>query len=164
LATGLDPVFGVFPENVYVFDFFQKLTGSNGMMLSQYATGPGDSHPNAAATALVAPQLVQELFNASIEYESAFGVVPLSGNPGSRISAFPNPFGDKTQISFTLSMDQPAELTLFDITGKKLRTLWMGNKKGGYHLFLQGNQIPAGIFTVNLSAGDTGHLLKVIHK
>jgi hypothetical protein len=70
LATGLDPVFGSFPQNVYVFDFFSKLTGPDGMMLSGYAAGPWDSHPNAAATQLVAPQFVSEIFNAAIGYEA----------------------------------------------------------------------------------------------
>ena len=70
LAAGLDPEFGEFPANVYVFDFFSKLTGPNGMMLSMYAASPGDSHPNSAATALVAPQFVSEIFDAAIVYES----------------------------------------------------------------------------------------------
>jgi len=70
LAQGLDPVFGAFPPNVYVFDFFHKLTGTNGMMLEMYAASHGDSHPNAAATQLVAPMFVQEIFNASIGYEA----------------------------------------------------------------------------------------------
>ncbi|MCX6268853.1 MAG: hypothetical protein NTW16_16125 [Bacteroidetes bacterium] len=77
LATGLDPVYGSFPPNVYVFDFFQKLTGPDGMMLSSYAVTPGDSHPNAPATALVAPQFVQEIFDAAISYEATFP--PLTG-------------------------------------------------------------------------------------
>ncbi len=72
LAQGLDTKFGAFPQNVYVFDFFRKLTGPNGMMLSMYAASPGDSHPNSAATLLVAPQFVQEIFNASITYEAIF--------------------------------------------------------------------------------------------
>ncbi len=69
LAQGLDPVFGQFPRNVYVFDFFRKLTDSNGFMLLQYATAYNDSHPNAAATQLVAPQLVQEIFNAYLSWK-----------------------------------------------------------------------------------------------
>jgi hypothetical protein len=70
LATGLDITYGAFPSNVYVFDFFQKLTGTNGMMLGIYAVAPYDSHPNASATQLVAPQFVLEIFNASIAYEA----------------------------------------------------------------------------------------------
>lgn len=72
LSTGNDPVFGPFPPNVCVFDFFGKLTGPDGMMLSSYAAGPGDSHPNAAATALVAPQFVNEIFDAAISYEAIY--------------------------------------------------------------------------------------------
>ena len=70
LAAGLDPIYGDFPQNVYVFDFFSKLTGPNGMMLPGYAAGQWDSHPNAAATQLVAPQFVSEIFNAAISYEA----------------------------------------------------------------------------------------------
>ncbi len=70
LAAGLDPVLGTFPENVYVFDFFHKLAGANGKLPLMYATSGTDSHPNAAATALVVPLLVNELFDAAIRYES----------------------------------------------------------------------------------------------
>ena len=70
LATGLDVDYGAFPPNVYVFDFFHKLTGTNGMMLGMYAAAPYDSHPNALATQLVANQFVQEIFNASVAYEA----------------------------------------------------------------------------------------------
>jgi hypothetical protein len=64
LARGLDPQFGTFPKNVFVFDFFHKLADANGFLQSQYATAPNDSHPNAAATELVAPLLVQEMLDA----------------------------------------------------------------------------------------------------
>ena len=66
LAKGLDPVFGAFPSNVYVFDFFSKLTDANGFLPIQYSTDSYNSHPNAAATALVAPQFVNEIFDASV--------------------------------------------------------------------------------------------------
>ncbi len=70
LAQGLDAEVGAFPDNVYVFDIFHKLADSAGMMPMSLAIGPGDNHPNAAATELVAPQLVEELFTAAIQYES----------------------------------------------------------------------------------------------
>ena len=74
LAEGNDPIFGSFPPNVYVFDFFHKLADANGMLQLQYATSTTDSHPNDAATELVAPQFVQEIFDASIFYE---GIIPV---------------------------------------------------------------------------------------
>jgi hypothetical protein len=70
LAMSLDPFYGAFPPNVYIFDFFHKLADASGFLPQYYANGPGDSHPNAAATELVAPQLVTEIFDAAIAYES----------------------------------------------------------------------------------------------
>lgn len=72
LATGLDS-YGVFPSNVYIFDFFHLLAGEDGIMQTQYRTGAGDSHPNATASDLVAPIFVNEIFGAAIAYE---GYVP----------------------------------------------------------------------------------------
>ncbi len=74
LAAGLDQVIGEFPPNIYVFDFFHKLADANGMLQLQYASNSNDSHPNSAATELVAPQFVQEIFNAAIVYE---GIIPV---------------------------------------------------------------------------------------
>lgn len=72
LSNGLDPYFGDFPENVYVFDFFHYLAGADNKLRPEYAESPTNSHPNAAATELVAPILVEEIFDAAIEYESSF--------------------------------------------------------------------------------------------
>ena len=73
LAAGLDATYGAFPPNVYVFDFFHKLTNANHFMNPMYQIQSGDSHPNAAATQLVAPQFVNEIFNAAINYENISG-------------------------------------------------------------------------------------------
>ncbi len=74
LAMGLDPVYGMFPKNVYVFDFFHKLAGKDGKLPLEYALDTSDSHPNSSATELVAPQLVQEIFDAAIQHESLLPV------------------------------------------------------------------------------------------
>ena len=74
LAAGLDATYGAFPPNVYVFDFFHKLTTANHYMNPMYQIQSGDSHPNAAATELVAPQFVNEIFNAAINYETIIPV------------------------------------------------------------------------------------------
>ncbi len=69
LASGLDPEIGEFPINIYIFDFFSKVAGENGMLMSQYAISNSDSHPNSLATEVVAPQFVNEIFDAAIAYE-----------------------------------------------------------------------------------------------
>ena len=76
LAGGNDPEVGAFPTNVYVFDFFHKLVGSDGKLRPQYAASTTDSHPNGSATDLVAPQFVREIFDAAISYEEGEDTVP----------------------------------------------------------------------------------------
>jgi len=78
LATGLDATYGAFPPNVYVFDYFNKIADENGYMPLQYAIASNDPHPNAAATELIAPQFVHEIFDAAIYYESTIPVELLS--------------------------------------------------------------------------------------
>ena len=109
LAAGLDPVFGPLPENVYVFDYFSKLTGANGMELTQYATGAGDSHPNGAATDLVAPQFVNEVFNAALAYEQIYNSIPEHGQD-IRLNCYPVPAGNVLSIS--LQCQNPADIML----------------------------------------------------
>jgi hypothetical protein len=99
LAKGLDATFGKFPANVYVFNFFSKLTDANGMMLTQYRTSAGDSHPNGAATDLVAPQFVKEIFDAAIVYESTYTDIPNCNESSSTIRIKPNPATDKVEIA-----------------------------------------------------------------
>ncbi|MDP2362437.1 MAG: hypothetical protein Q8M94_01570, partial [Ignavibacteria bacterium] len=68
LAAGLDAVYGAFPPNVYVFDIFNKIDSSNYMPTS-LSVSATDNHLNATATELLAPQFVQEIFDAAFAYE-----------------------------------------------------------------------------------------------
>ncbi len=70
LANGLDMEYGHFPKNVFVFDYFHKLVENDGTLPLKYAVDSTDNHPNSAATELIAPQFVQEIFNAVLNYES----------------------------------------------------------------------------------------------
>ena len=74
LATGKDPLFGKFPINVYVFDYFHKLTDANSKwkLKTIYSAVDNVNYPNSAATALIAPALVQESFNAILIFENYF--------------------------------------------------------------------------------------------
>ncbi|MBK6344351.1 MAG: T9SS type A sorting domain-containing protein [Bacteroidales bacterium] len=78
LAQGLDPEMGALPPNIYVFHYFSKLTDANGYELPQYAISSSDSHPNGTATALIAPQFVNEIFDAAIAYEQSFSTLNVS--------------------------------------------------------------------------------------
>ncbi|MFA6924661.1 MAG: T9SS type A sorting domain-containing protein [Bacteroidales bacterium] len=111
LANGLDPVVGAFPSNIYVFDFFSKLTDANGYLQSQYAASSSDSHPNSAATALVAPQFVNEIFDAAIAYELLSDV---NNNNIDAVSIYPNPNNGTFYINGNI---ENTYLKIFNLTG-----------------------------------------------
>ncbi len=126
LAQGLDPVFGTFPANVYVFDFFSKLTDANGYLQLIYASSPNDPHPNGAATALVAPLFVNEVFDHSVAYEHVFGIKKLGNKiPESFIlfQNYPNPFNPASAIRFGVPKNSLITLKIYNIQGKEIAVL-----------------------------------------
>ncbi|MBI5326176.1 MAG: fibronectin type III domain-containing protein [Ignavibacteriae bacterium] len=74
LAAGRDTEFGKFPINVYVFDYFHKVTdaNSNWKLKLIYQSNDNPNYPDSAATALVAPALITESFNAILNFENYF--------------------------------------------------------------------------------------------
>ena len=71
LAKGLDTEYGAFPKNIYVFDYFHKIVGDNYKMKAELAQSD-NVHPNGAATDLIAPQFVKEIFDAATAYEEYY--------------------------------------------------------------------------------------------
>lgn len=158
LANGLDPVFGAFPNNVYVFDYFSKLTNASGYMQSQYAVGPHDPHPNSAATALVAPQLVDEVFNHSIYYEYVFGVKKINESIPSKFSLYqnyPNPFNPYTKIKFDIAHQSFTKVFIYDILGREVTTLVNEElRPGSYEVEWNCSDNPSGVYFYKLTSGD----------
>ena len=151
LAAGLDPVYGSFPDNVYVFDFFHKLADTNGYLQLQYAQSSSNSHPNAAATELVAPQFVQEIFNASIAYESIYTGIKQIGIevPGkyTLYQNYPNPFNPVTNIRFDIPRSSQVKLIIYDALGREVAKLV--NEKvnaGSYEVEWNASSFPSGVY------------------
>ncbi len=155
LEAGLDPEFGAFPPNVYVFDFFSKLTGSNGMMLMMYAAGSGNSHPNATATELVAPQFVSEIFTASILYEVIYGNQEIENPFEAVIKCYPNPCKESLTVAFQSSCKEHININLYDLTGRCLLKITDSSYEPGSHtLPVSLSSVGNGIFIVRWIKGD----------
>lgn len=59
----------------------------------------------------------------------------------------PNPFNPTTTISLSLDHASPAELTVYDVAGKLISTLYQGNLEAGMHEFLfSGTSLPTGMY------------------
>jgi hypothetical protein len=69
--------------------------------------------------------------------------------------AFPNPFNAETRIAFELPVSARTTLDLFDVTGRKIRTLFDGNPAAGRHeILLNGSDLTTGTYLCRMMSGN----------
>jgi hypothetical protein len=162
LAKGLDTEYGPFPANVYVFDFFSKLTDANGIMQNQYRTSESDSHPNGSATDLVAPQFVSEIFDAAIAYETGISRIQNTRPAFSDCKLFPNPAANTVTIEF----NNPAKITnlvLSNLNGQKVYSKTIIRQSA--HMNIENIDLSGfskGVYMVRIQNETNTELLKLI--
>ena len=78
---------------------------------------------------------------------------------------YPNPFNGSTTISFELESDCYTDLSIYDLSGKKIRTLVNENKQAGtYELKLDAGWLDKGVYFCVLKTNEgmqTKKILKV---
>ena len=68
--------------------------------------------------------------------------------------AYPNPFNSATTLDFTLPRTQTASLTLYDVTGRHVRTLSEQVFAAGSHrVVVDAAGLPTGIYFVHMNSG-----------
>ncbi|MBC8415062.1 MAG: T9SS type A sorting domain-containing protein [Candidatus Cloacimonetes bacterium] len=73
---------------------------------------------------------------------------------------YPNPFNPETKISFSLSQDQEIELTVYNLKGQKVRTLYTGNTSSGEQSVVwngkddDGKHVGSGLYFYKLRTED----------
>ncbi len=73
---------------------------------------------------------------------------------------YPNPFNPSTTISFSLKIDGPVKLLVYNMKGQLVRTLLNENKKAGIYTMNwdgvddNGNKVPSGVYIYALKAKD----------
>jgi hypothetical protein len=73
---------------------------------------------------------------------------------------YPNPFNPNTTIQFNLPDKSDVNLSVYDITGKLVKTLVNGKKEKGYHSIIwhgrddDGTRVPSGIYVYRLETTD----------
>ena len=80
----------------------------------------------------------------------------------------PNPFNPRTTIRFSLAQAGPARLVVYDVNGRKVRTLADGPFTAGPHTLVWdgtddlGHPVSSGVFWTRLSAGEFRSNLKMV--
>ena len=105
-----------------------------------------------------------------VKYDpSAVTAVGGRPEPGLSLAAGPNPFAGRVRAFFTLpSPVEDAELSLYDASGRRVRTLIGGPLAAGSHSVEwtgtddAGRPAAAGIFFMRLRAGDRTAVQKVL--
>jgi hypothetical protein len=73
---------------------------------------------------------------------------------------FPNPFNAVTEIKYSLPFESPVSICVFDILGRKIRTLVNNNQQPGYKSVIwdsrndAGNMVSSGIYFYRLTVAD----------
>ncbi|MCX6601565.1 MAG: carboxypeptidase regulatory-like domain-containing protein [bacterium] len=78
-------------------------------------------------------------------------------------AAYPNPFNAVTRLAYSLPRAAHVRLTVFDVTGREVRTLVDDRREGGYHeVFFDGAGLPSGLYLVRMESGSYSAVRKLL--
>ena len=67
---------------------------------------------------------------------------------------YPNPFNPVTTIPYTLNKNSEIEISIYDLIGRHIRTLYQGQQKAGrHHLRFDASGLSSGIYVCSLKSG-----------
>ena len=76
--------------------------------------------------------------------------------------SYPNPFNPVTYIDYAIPEPDFINLSIYDINGKLIETLYSGNKLAGYHtISWNASNIPSGTYFIRLSSRNYNATRKV---
>lgn len=159
------------PENRY-FSVWWRVVSHTGDATERYftrdeytGTGIGDSsgdhHLNLAGTNAVQAELAAFINDLAAEYDGSGSAV----NPAvpSRVTLsdpVPNPFNPATVLAFELTETSEVDLSVYDLSGRRVRTLMNGIREAGEHRVAwngrdqAGKAVPSGVYFYRIEAGD----------
>ncbi|MBV6480113.1 MAG: hypothetical protein HGGPFJEG_02958 [Ignavibacteria bacterium] len=100
-------------------------------------------------------RLKQTDVNGNFTYFSLNGEVKISNPMEFHVyQNYPNPFNPSTAIKYKIPADAQVKITLYDVTGKEIKTLFYGFNSAGYHeLQVSGADLLSGIYFYKIETG-----------
>jgi len=94
----------------------------------------------------------------------ASGVAETPWIPDLKFNIFPNPAKDNATISFYLNQKEKVELSLYDLLGREIKTLYKGlSQAGEQHIDVSSSNIKnAGIYLVKINVADRIYVRKLL--
>ena len=76
---------------------------------------------------------------------------------------YPNPFNPRTEISYAIARESDVKVTIYDLLGRPLETLFRGKQAPGEHrLVWNAEGRPSGIYLYRLEAGGSSAAGKML--
>ena len=99
-------------------------------------------------------ELVDAMFDYAAEYGVSVADEDIAEIPSTfeLLPPYPNPFNSTASVTFTISVEQFIELSVYNLLGKKISTLYKGEKPPGvYDMHIDGHNMTSGLYFVKLS-------------
>jgi len=81
----------------------------------------------------------------------------------SKLQVKPNPFNEKTSITFSTSKDENIAIYLYDVEGRKIKTIIKGKTTSGYQCIqLSSEGIPAGTYFLIIELGKNSLVKRAV--
>jgi len=75
---------------------------------------------------------------------------------------YPNPFNPSTSIKYSVPSQSKIKITLYDIIGNEVRTLFEGIQQSGVHeINLTADNLPSGVYFVSMTAENFNKTIKI---
>jgi hypothetical protein len=153
LATGQLLVTNPYPNVVYL----ELMPIWNASIPDQMVWALGD---DASMLLPLLPYTGEDIV-AGVNWSSTSAVeIPLPPATTRLLPNVPNPFNPMTEIRFELAKPQQVRVTIYDVTGRRVKVLAEGHMQAGPHTRIwqgrdsAGRQVPSGVYYVRMVAGD----------
>ena len=157
------------PENMFVITNHRGVYQSHNGGLDWEAFNAGLDTTLSSGAMMFAPGDTIKLYLAAStrsvwSIERTVGI-PEDGNILPRsvaIGAYPNPFNSRVRLSYALPAAGPAAVTIYDVTGRQVQSLFEGYRPAGNHEFIwDASSVASGIYFYQLQAGEERQTAKI---
>lgn len=107
-----------------------------------------------------------QAFVVKVETVTITGISDLDGIKRLSLEQnYPNPFNFTTSIPFNLKEESEVKISIFNLSGKEITTLFAGRKSAGNHsIKFNATNLPNGIYFYSLDTGDHNEIKKMVLK